>query len=638
MAGGIDIHSHIAGAHVNTARLMLPEQHRAHVRRPAVTPLSQVGWTTFETGRLYAEMGFTTVVEPAVSPHYALHAHLELADTPIIDKAILAVLGNDDFVLGLMRSGESASAIRDHVAWTLQTTRALGIKVVNAGGVAAFKDNVREFSFDDVVPYYGVTSRAIVKALQKAVHELGVPHPLHVHCNNLGLPGNFETALMTIAAAEDLPLHLAHLQFYGYGKEGPHGFSSAAPRLAEAVNAAKQRHHRRRPGDVRADGHDLVRRAAAILRPRPGAARRNTPSSTAIRTASASCLTNIARARFHNAVQFAVGLELFLLIDDPWRVFFTTDHPNGAPFTTYPEIFALLMDKDVRAEWTSRLPAEALAVTTLPSITREYTLSEIATMTRAAPAKLLGLADRGHLGAGARADIALYRPGKDIAQMFRAAARVYKDGELVVRDGAVTRYRYGRALHVTPVVEASMERRMNAYYDARYGLPSDFMRVPEGAVGRADPFGESHARADGQRRHHRRHVRRSLRHARDRDRHHRADRALGGAGGDDDDRLRHFGDRLRLRGGRRKRPFAAADAGRTARRARAHVRGFDHGTAEATAEPRRAMRADEPRLGLLRRDGLRARTSSSSATPFVSSATAGRSPSASARAATGACR
>jgi formylmethanofuran dehydrogenase subunit A len=39
---------------------------------------------------------------------------------------------------------------------------------------------------------------------------------------------------------------------------------------------------------------------------------------------------------FHNAVQFAAGLELFLLIDDPWRVFFTTDHQNGAPFTASP--------------------------------------------------------------------------------------------------------------------------------------------------------------------------------------------------------------------------------------------------------------------------------------------------------------
>ena len=192
MAGGIDIHSHIAGANVNTARLMLPEYHRAHARRPAETPLSKVGWTTFETGRLYAQMGFTTVVEPAISPHNALHAHLELADTPIIDKAILTILGNDDFVLDLLRSSGGASALRDHIAWTLQTTRALGIKVVNAGGVAAFKDNIRSFSFDDVVPYYGVTSRAIVKALQKAVHDAGVPHPLHVHCNNLGLPGNFE--------------------------------------------------------------------------------------------------------------------------------------------------------------------------------------------------------------------------------------------------------------------------------------------------------------------------------------------------------------------------------------------------------------------------------------------------------------
>jgi formylmethanofuran dehydrogenase subunit A len=169
-------------------------------------------------------------------------------------------------------------------------------------------------------------------------------------------------------------------------------------------------------------------------------------------------------------------------------VFFTTDHPNGAPFTSYPEIFALLMDKDVRAEWIARLPKEAVAVTTLPSLTREYTLSEIATMTRAAPAKLLGLPDRGHLGPGARADVALYRPGKDIAQMFRAAARVYKDGDLVVRDGVVTRYRFGRALHATPAVEASMQRRMKEYYDARYGLPSDFMRVPDGAIGRPQPF------------------------------------------------------------------------------------------------------------------------------------------------------
>jgi formylmethanofuran dehydrogenase subunit A len=487
MAGGIDIHSHIAGANVNTARLLLPEQHRAHARRPAFTPLSNASWSTFQTGCLYAPMGFTTVVEPAVLPHLALHAHLELADTPIIDKAILTILGNDDFVLGLIRSGESESAIRDYVAWTLQTTRGLGIKVINAGGVAAFKENMRSFSFDDVVPSYGVTSRQIVKALQKAVHQTGAPHPLHVHCNNLGMPGNVETALTTIAAADDLPLHLAHLQFYGYGAEGPQGFSSAAPRLAEAVNAARSVTvdvGQVMFGQTVTISSDVLRQFSAR-----GQAR---PKKYVIVDGDSNGFGIVPyeyrAGSFYNAVQFAVGLELFLLIDDPGRVFFTTDHPNGAPFTTYPEIFALLMDKDRRAQWVSRLPTEAAAVTTLPSLKREYTLYEIAAMTRAAPAKLLGLTDRGHLGVGARADVALYRPGKDIAEMFRAAACVYKDGDLVVRDGAVTHYRFGRALQVTPDVEASMQRRMMEYYDARYGLPSDFMRVPDQAVGRSQPF------------------------------------------------------------------------------------------------------------------------------------------------------
>jgi len=191
---------------------------------------------------------------------------------------------------------------------------------------------------------------------------------------------------------------------------------------------------------------------------------------------------------FHNCIQFVAGLELFLLIEDPWRVFFTTDHPNGAPFTTYPDLFALLMSRDTRAQWLSRLSPEAVAMTTLASLTREYSLYEIAAMTRAAPARLLGLGDRGHLAPGAKADVALYRPNKDIAQMFRAAALVYKDGDLVVRDGAATHYRFGRALHLTPDVDAATHSRMNRYYDERYAMPGDFMRVPEGSLRGPKPF------------------------------------------------------------------------------------------------------------------------------------------------------
>ncbi len=487
MAGAIDIHSHIAGWNVNTARLLLPEYHSAAAVRPAETPLSQVGWTTHETGCLYAAMGFTTVVEPAMSPHHALHAHLELADIPIIDKATLAVLGNDDYLLGLLHAKESDAAVQDYVAWTLDMSRSLGIKVVNAGGAAAFKESVRAFSFDDVVPSYGVSSRAIVKSLQHAVNALGVPHPLHVHCNNLGLAGNVDTALTTIAAADGLPLHLAHLQFYSYGKEGERGFSSAAAPLAEAVDAATS---------VTIDVGQVmfgqtVTISSDVLR-QFNARNQAKPRKWIILDGDANGFGivpyNYRRNDFYNAVQWAAGLELFLLIKDPWRVFFTTDHPNGAPFTTYPEIFALLMSRDLRAQWMAELPPAALKVTTLSSIAREYSLIEIATMTRAAPAKLLGLTDRGHLGAGAVADVAVYKDDADRAKMFRAAALVFKDGELVVRDGTVTNFRWGRALTVRPGRDHAIDRRMRAYYDDRYGLSDDFLKVPAHALGRPEPF------------------------------------------------------------------------------------------------------------------------------------------------------
>lgn len=475
MAGGIDIHSHIAGGNVTTARLLLPE-------------LPQAGFTAGETGRLYAGMGFTTVVEPAIVPSNALQAHLELADIPIIDKAGLCVLGNDDYLLSLLRDGESDAAVADYMAWTVATTRSLGIKVINAGGAAAFKANLRTFSLDDVVPDYGVTSRAIVLALQRAVAALRLPHRLHVHGNNLGLPGNVETAIATMTAADGLPIHLAHLQFYGYGSEGRRRFSSAAARLAEEVN--------RRPNVTVDVGQVMFGQTVTISCDtlRQFSARRHArPRKWVVWDGDGSgggiVPYRYRASDFYNAVQWAVGLELFLLIDDPWRVFFTTDHPNGAPFTAYPQIFGLLMDRQMRAEWISRLPKAAMKMTTLPAITREYTLTEIAIMTRAAPARLLGLSDRGHLAPGARADIAVYGDNQDRAAMFSAADLVFRNGQLVVENGQVVAEPQGKALVAAIAAPTAMERRMMGYFDEAYGAPATLFAVPDHALGLPEPFG-----------------------------------------------------------------------------------------------------------------------------------------------------
>jgi formylmethanofuran dehydrogenase subunit A len=183
---------------------------------------------------------------------------------------------------------------------------------------------------------------------------------------------------------------------------------------------------------------------------------------------------------FVNAVQWAIGLEIFLLVDDPWRVFFTTDHPNGAPFTAYPELFRLLMDRSYRAEWLARINPAAAEMSLLRHLEREYDLYDIAVMTRAAPARLLGLPDRGHLAPGAVADIAVYTEQEDKAAMFARADLVLKGGEVVVELGRVTRSVRGRTHAVAPPYDTAIERPLSEYFD-RYHLVrmENFALVPE---------------------------------------------------------------------------------------------------------------------------------------------------------------
>ena len=124
-------------------------------------------------------------------------------------------------------------------------------------------------------------------------------------------------------------------------------------------------------------------------------------------------------------------------------------------------------------------------MTRLAEIEREYTLAEIAIMTRAAPAKLLGLADRGDLSPGEIADVAVYRAGEEGSALFGKAAFLYKDGHLVVRDGSVVSRRMGRTLTLDTKADPAMTRRLERYYDDTYGIPTRWFQVPEHALGLA---------------------------------------------------------------------------------------------------------------------------------------------------------
>jgi formylmethanofuran dehydrogenase subunit A len=147
------------------------------------------------------------------------------------------------------------------------------------------------------------------------------------------------------------------------------------------------------------------------------------------------------------------------------------------------------MDKEERDRALSELPRFALERSGAAGLDREYSLAEIAIMTRAAPARLLGLFDRGHLACGARADVAIYDDMNDRTAMFSTARTVLKDGEVIVRDGRVQRWRRGRALSLAPTFDPGIQRRADDYLNERFGAGLDSFSVPASAFGERREFG-----------------------------------------------------------------------------------------------------------------------------------------------------
>lgn len=483
MAGAIDMHSHIGGGKVNIARMMLPEfqetknysEPEAHICTPNCSHHATPN--TSDTGFRYIEMGYTAAFEPAILPINARQAHLEMADTPMIDKGGYAMLGNDDYFLRLLSSNADQKAINDYVAWTLHATQAIGIKVVNPGGISAFKFNQRRLDLDENHSHYQISPRQILKSLSRAVHDLGIAKPLHVHCNNLGAAGNFETTLNTMGASDGVPMHLTHIQFHSYGTEGDKKFSSAAAQISEALN--RNKHITADVGQilfgqtVTASGDSMMQHLNAKLA---------NPKKSVIMDIECDAGCGVVPFKYRdenyvNALQWAIGLEIFLSVEDPWRIFLTTDHPNGAPFTSYPHLIRLLMDKSFRNDAFAKLNLDAQAMSNLTSLNREYSLYEIAIMTRAGAAKLIGLNDRGHLGAGAAADITIYTDQSDREAMFAKPDYVFKDGELVVKDGKVVKVVWGKTHTAKPAFDIGVEQGLKQYFDKYHTIQLDNFKI-----------------------------------------------------------------------------------------------------------------------------------------------------------------
>ena len=328
-----------------------------------------------------------------------------------------------------------------------------------------------------------------MKGLIEANEYLGLPHSMHIHANNLGNPGNYTTTLDTFKLSEGIRprgrfgrqqvMHHTHVQFHSYGGDSWRNFESRADAIMDYVNA-----------------HDNITIDMGAV----------TLDETTTMTADGPFehhLTELNHLKWANAdveletgsgvvpyiyspsikvcaIQWCIGLELALLAKDPMRVFMSTDHPNAGPFIRYPRIMKWLMSQEAREQQieTFKHKDKVIDATHIAGIDRELDLYEIAQMTRAGPAKALGLSEMyGGLAPGLTADVVVfafnpnepYAPDDiekafgDVEHLFKTGVHIINNHEIVSNGNKRTLWVNAR-VHENPQVMRDVREKFLRYY------------------------------------------------------------------------------------------------------------------------------------------------------------------------------
>jgi len=508
MPGGICGHTHICGGKVNIGRMMRPEDGRKSIVMKGALTRSGAGRinpTTHLTGYRYSKMGYTTALEAAQPPLECRHTHEEILATPMLDKGALTLFGSNWSVMKYLQKGDIERATA-YVAWLLNATRGYAIKIVNPGGVEAWGWGKNVRSLQESVPYFDITPAEIIKGLVEVNEQLGLPHSIHIHPNNLGVPGNSDTTIDTLEQVNGVTnpsrqvMHLTHAQFHAYGGTGWKDFESRAPELAKYLNGHD---------NITMDSGQVIFGNTTTMTsdgPMEFSLHKLTHNKWSnndveLETGGGIIPVTYSRKSVVSVVQWAIGLEMMLSVEDPMKIFMSTDHPNGGPFEYYPYVLAMLASKPYRDAEMERCNKAVHDRTSLGGLEREYTFEEIATVTRTGWAKSLGLLEtgKGHLGDGANADIAIYPldpseidPSKDYKAVENAlgkAAYTIKDGEVVSRDGEITSIPKDRTIFVEPQVDeklfkemySDLEKLFRRYYSvniANYPIQDEYVPNP----------------------------------------------------------------------------------------------------------------------------------------------------------------
>ena len=265
---------------------------------------------------------------------------------------------------------------------------------------------------------------------------------MHLHCNNLGAPGNISTTLDTLKHLEGRRAHIAHSQYHAYGGDGWDTMCSETAQLAEYFNT--------HPGITTDAGAVLFGDTVTITADGPWqhllyklTGRKWGNLDVENETGCGIVPYTYRPAIWSTPCSGRPGWSCCCSSTIPGRCFSRPIIPTAAASGGIRRSSTADVRRGPQGAHRRSCP-DQVQRNHAAEIDREYTLFEVAIVMSAGPARALGLTQKGNLGVGSDADVVIYE-GKDgqRRRMFGHPRYVIKGGEIVIEDGEIRGARKG---------------------------------------------------------------------------------------------------------------------------------------------------------------------------------------------------
>ena len=160
--------------------------------------------STFVTGYKYAGLGYTTAFDAAVRAAGGA-ARPSRAGRHAVPRQGVVRAGGQQPLRHAMHRARRSRAAQDVPRVAARRREAYAAKLVNPGGVEVWKHSpasARPWARRRRAGFQRHRRGESCARSSPAANELALPHPAHIHCNQLGMPGNWRTTLETMRAVE----------------------------------------------------------------------------------------------------------------------------------------------------------------------------------------------------------------------------------------------------------------------------------------------------------------------------------------------------------------------------------------------------------------------------------------------------